>query len=55
MAILAIFNFTKDYLIKQKNNSIQGMGMASTGFLIGGAIINTLAFSRSNVLYNSIS
>ena len=29
--------------------------MASTGFLIGGALINALAFSGSNFLFSSLS
>ena len=29
--------------------------MASVGFLIGGAIINALAFSGSNFLFSSLS
>ena len=29
--------------------------MASIGFLIGGALINTLAFSGSNFLFSSLS
>ena len=29
--------------------------MASIGFLIGGALVNTLAFTGSNYLFNSIS
>ena len=29
--------------------------MASVGFLIGGALINTLAFNDSNFLFSSLS
>ena len=29
--------------------------MASVGFLIGGAVINALAFSGSNFLFSSVS
>ena len=48
-------DFTKDYVIKQKIilNNIQGM--ASVGFLIGGALINALAFSGSKFLFSSLS
>ena len=55
VAIIAISDFTKDYLIKQKIilNSIQDM--ATTRFLIGGAFINALAFSGSNFLFSSLS
>ena len=53
VGIIALSNFTKDYLIKQKiipNNS-----MASIGFLIRGALVNALAFTGSNYLFSSLS
>ena len=55
VAIVAISDFTTDYLIKQKiiPNSIEGM--ASIGFLIGGAINNALASSGSNFLLSALS
>ena len=55
VAIVAMSDFTKDYLIKQKiiPNNIQDI--ASVGFLIGGALINALAFSGSNFLFSSLS
>ena len=55
VAIIAISDFTKDYLIKQKiiPDSIQDM--ASVGFLIEGAVINAQAFSGSNSLFNTFS
>ena len=51
VAIVAISNFTKDYLIKQKIIP----NMASIGFLIGGALVNALAFTGSNYLFSSLS
>ena len=55
VAIVAMSDFTKDYLIKQKiiPNNIQDM--ASIGFLIGGALVNALAFTGSNYLFSSLS
>ena len=55
VAIVAMSDFMKDYLIKQKiiPNNIQSM--ASIGFLIGGASVNALAFTGSNYLFSSIS
>ena len=55
VAIVALSDFTKDYLIKQKiiPNNIQSM--ASIGFLIGGALVNALAFTGSNYLFSSLS
>ena len=47
VGIVALSDFTKDYLIKQK--------MSSIGFLIGGALINALAFTGSNYLFSSLS
>ena len=54
VGIVALSDITKDYLIKQKiiPNNIY---MASIGFLIGGAVINALAFSGSNYLFSSLS
>ena len=54
VAIVAISGFTKDYLIKQKIIP-DNISMASIGFLIGGALINALAFSGSNFLLSSLS
>ena len=54
VAIVAMSDFTR--LSNQEKiipNNIQGM--ASIGFLIGGAIINALAFSGSNFLFSSLS
>ena len=55
VAIVAISDFTKDYLIKQKIIPDSILGMASIGIMIGGAIINALAFSGSNFLFSSLS
>ena len=52
MAFVAISDFTKDYLINQK---IIPDSMPSIGFLIGGAIINILAFIGSNFLLSTLS
>ena len=54
VAIVAMSDFTKDYLMKQKiiPNNIY---MASIGFLIGGALVNALAFTSSNFLLSSLS
>ena len=54
-AIIAISDFTKAYLIKQKIIPNNIKGMASIGFLIGGAFINALAFSGNNLLFSSLS
>ena len=54
VGIVALSDFKKDYLIKQKiipNN----ISMASIGFLIGGALVNALAFTGSNYLFGSLS
>ena len=55
VAIIAMSDFMKDYLIKQKiiPNNIQDM--ASIGFLISGALVNALAFTGSNYLFSSLS
>ena len=55
MAIVAISDFTKDYLIKPKiiPDSIQGM--ATIASIIGGAITHALAFSGCNFLFNTLS
>ena len=55
VAIVAMSDFTKDYLIKQKIIPYNIEGMASVGFLIGGTLINVLAFSGSNFLLSSLS
>ena len=52
VGIVALSDFTKDYLIKQK---IIPNNMASIGFLIRGAIVNALAFTGSNYLFSSLS
>ena len=54
VAIIAMSDFTKDYLIKQKIIPNNIKGMASIGFLIGGAFINAPAFSDSNFLFSSL-
>ena len=46
VAIVAISDFAKDYLIKQKIIPNNIKGMASIGFLTGGAFISVLAFSE---------
>ena len=48
VAIVAISDFTKNCLIQQKIIPDSIYGMASVGFLIGGAIINALIFSGNN-------
>ena len=48
VAIVALSDFTKDYLIKQKIIPDKYISMASIGFLIGGALVNALAFTGSN-------
>ena len=55
VAIVAISDFTKDYLIKQKIIPNNILGMASVGFLIGGPLINALAFSGKNFLFSNLS
>ena len=55
VAIIAMYDFTKDYLIKQKIIPNNISGMANIGFLIGGALNNALAFSGSNFLFSSLS
>ena len=54
VAIVAMSDFMKDYLIKQKIIPNNIYGMASDGFLIGGALIDALAFSGSNFLFCSV-
>ena len=55
VAIVAISDFIKDYLIKQKIIPNNIYRMASIRFLIGGAFINALAFSGNNLLFSSLS
>ena len=55
VAIVALPDFMKDYLIKQKIIPNNISSMASIGFLIGGALVNALAFTDSNYLFSSIS
>ena len=55
VGIVALSDSTKDYLIKQKNNSHYYINVASIGFLIGGALVNALAFTGSNYLFSSLS
>ena len=55
VAIVTLSDFTKDYLIKQKIIPNNISGMASIGFLVGGALINALAFSGSKFLFSSLS
>ena len=52
---VALSDFTKDYLIKQKIIPNNKKSMASIGFLIGGALVNALAFTGSNYLFSSLS
>ena len=54
VAIIAISDFAKDYLIKQKIIPDSLYGMASIGFVIG-AVINALALSGSNFLFSTLS
>ena len=54
VAIVAMSDFTKDYLVKQKIIPNNIYGMASVGFLIDGALINALdlvAVIFSSVVY----
>ena len=55
VAIVTMSDFTKDYLIKQKIIPNNIKDMASIGFLIGGALVNALAFTGSNYLFSSLS
>ena len=55
VAIIAISDFTKDYLIKQKIIPDSIKGMATVGIIIGGPIIYALAFSGSNLLFSTLS
>ena len=55
VAIIAMSDFTKDYVTKQKIIPNNIKGMASIRFLIGGALINALAFSGFNFLFSSLS
>ena len=54
-AIIAMSDFTKNYLIKQKIIPNNILDMASIGFLIGGALVNALAFTGSNYLFSCLS
>ena len=54
VGIIALSDFMKDYLIKQKIIPNNIYGMASIGFLIRGALVNALAFSGSNFLFSSL-
>ena len=55
VGIVALSDFTKHYLIKQKIIPNNIKDMASIGFLIGGALVNALAFTGSNYLFSSLS
>ena len=57
VGIVALSDFMKDYLIKQKiiPNNIYNNNMATIAFLIGGALVNALAFTGSNYLFSSLS
>ena len=55
VAIVAMSDFTKDYLIKQKLIPNNMQSIASIGFLIRGALVNALAFTGSNYLFSSLS
>ena len=48
-------DFMKDYLIKQKIIPNNILDMASIGFLIGGVLVNALAFTGSNFLFSTLS
>ena len=55
VGIIALSDFTKDYLIKQKIIPNNIYNMASIGFLISGALVNALAFTGSNYLFSNLS
>ena len=55
VGIIALSNFMKDYLIKQKIIPNNISSMASIGFLIRGALVNALSFTGSNYLFSSLS
>ena len=55
VAIIVFRKIRHCYLIKQKIIPNNILDMASIGFLIGGALINALAFTGSNYLFSSLS
>ena len=55
VAIIAVSEMTREYLIKQKIYWNTTSKMASIAMLIGGALANTLAFTSSSYLFLRLS
>ena len=55
VAIVGLADFTKNYLIQQKIIPNNIYNMANIAFLIGGALVNALAFTGSNYLFSRLS